>query len=338
MTKRTDPVLTLTPEGLYCPAGAFHIDPWRPVPQAVVTHGHSDHARPGHDRYFAAAPGAGVLRRRLGADLPLATHDYGDPFTLNEARVSFHPAGHVLGAAQVRVEVAGEVWVVSGDYKREADPSCAAFELVPCDGFVTEATFALPIYRWDRGTHVVDAILRWWEKNAATGRTSVLFCYALGKAQRLLAELHQRLERAVFVHGALASMIDAYRDAGVALAPTVAVAELPKGERLRGELVLAPPSAMATPWMRRFNEPSTAFVSGWMRVRGQRRRRGYDQGFVLSDHVDWPDVLHTVEETGARTVLCTHGYADTLARYLSSERGLDARRVETLFDGEQDDG
>jgi putative mRNA 3-end processing factor len=334
------PVLTLTPRGLYCPAGGFHVDPWRPVATAVVTHGHADHARWGHARYHAAAPGEGILRRRLGADIDLASHAYGAPLRLGDATVSFHPAGHVLGSAQVRIEVAGEVWVVTGDYKREADPSCAPFELVECDGFVTEATFALPLYRWDPGEKVVGEILAWWAENAARGRTSILFCYALGKAQRLLAELHARTgtERTVHLHGALVPMVEAYREAGVPLAPTAPVSAAPKGETFAGELVLAPPSAMGTTWMRRFAEPQTAFVSGWMRVRGQRRRRGYDRGFVLSDHVDWPDVLRTVAETGARRVLCTHGYADTLARFLREERGLDAAAIETAFEGEADDG
>jgi len=332
------PVLTLTAQGLYCPAGDFHVDPWRPVATAVVTHGHADHARWGHGRYHAAVAGEGILRRRLGADIDLTGHAYAAPLRLGDAVVSFHPAGHVLGSAQIRIEVGGEVWVVSGDYKREADPSCAAFELVPCDGFVTEATFALPIYRWDPGARVVDELFAWWESNAARGQTSILFCYALGKAQRLLAEIHGRVERTVHLHGALVSMVDAYREAGVTLAPTAPVSASPKGEKFKGELVLAPPSAMGTTWMRRFAEPQTAFVSGWMRVRGQRRRRGYDRGFVLSDHADWPDLLRTVEECGARRVLCTHGYADTLARFLREERGLAAERVETFFEGEADDG
>lgn len=331
-------VLELTPEGLFCPAGGFHVDPWRPVPRAVVTHGHSDHARFGHGHYHGAAIGEGILRRRLGADLPFTGHGYGAPFALGDAKVSLHPAGHVLGSAQVRIEVEGEVWVVAGDYKREADPSCAPFELVPCDGFVTEATFGLPIYRWDPGARVIDDLVAWWEANAQSGRTSLVFCYALGKAQRLLAELGQRNGRAVFLHGALVSMVEAYREAGVALTPTAAVSDQPKSERFRGELVLAPPSAMATTWMRRFTAPATAFVSGWMRVRGQRRRRGYDRGFVLSDHVDWPDLIRTVDETGARRVICAHGQTDTVARYLREAKGLDAVAIQSLRDGAGDDG
>ncbi|MEO1089427.1 MAG: ligase-associated DNA damage response exonuclease [Pseudomonadota bacterium] len=332
------PVLELTSAGLYCPAGGFHVDPWGQVDRAVVTHGHSDHARPGHAAYEGSALGEGIVRRRLGTDIAYQGHPYGEAFRIGDALVSFHPAGHVLGSAQVRIEVDGEVWVVSGDYKREPDPSCTPFELVPCDGFVTEATFALPIYRWDAGARVIDEVLAWWDENVRQGRTSIVFCYALGKAQRLLAEIGARLDRPVFLHGALLSMVDAYRDAGVELASTMAVSDQPKADRFRGEFVLAPPSAMASTWMRRFTNPSTAFVSGWMRVRGQRRRRGYDRGFVLSDHVDWPDVVRTVEETGARQVLATHGYADSLARFLREERGLDARPIETLYEGERDDG
>lgn len=334
----TRPVLELTAAGLYCPAGGFHVDPWRPVATAVITHGHADHARPGHGRYHGAAAGEGILRRRLGADLPHTGHGYGEAFRLGDATVSLHPAGHVLGSAQVRIEVEGEVWVVTGDYKREADPSCAAFELVACDGLVTEATFGLPIYRWDRGARVVDDLLEWWEANARAGCSSVVFCYALGKAQRLLAEIGHRNGRTVFLHGALVGMVEAYREAGVELTPTAAVGDQPKAERFRGELILAPPSALATPWMRRFTAPATAFVSGWMRVRGQRRRRGYDRGFVLSDHVDWPDLIRTVKESGARHVVCAHGYTDTVARYLREERGLDAVAIRTLYDGEGDDG
>lgn len=331
-------VLELTAQGLYCPAGDFHIDPWRPVATAVVTHGHSDHARPGHRRYHAAASGLGILHRRLGADIDVADHGYGDPFELGDAKVSLHPAGHVLGSAQVRIEVAGEVWVITGDYKRDADPSCEAFELVPCDGLVTEATFAMPIYRWEPGRTVIDQILAWWAANAEAGRTSMLFCYALGKAQRILAELRDRTERPVHLHGALTSMVEAYRDEGIDLAPTVPVSAAEKGYRFQGDLVMAPPSAMATAWMKRFTEPGTGFVSGWMRVRGQRRRRGYDRGFVLSDHADWADLVRTVDETGARTVLCTHGYADTLAQFLRESRGLEAQKVETFFEAESDDG
>jgi putative mRNA 3-end processing factor len=329
-------LITLTPEGLYCPVGDFHVDPWRPVERALITHAHGDHARRGSHRYHAPGSGLGLLRRRLGPEAIIDGHGFGEPLAFGGARVSFHPAGHVLGSAQVRIEAEGEVWVISGDYKRDPDPSCEPYEVVPCEVFITEATFALPIYRWDPVDRVIDALLGWWDANAAAGRASVLFCYALGKAQRVLAEIGRRTLRPVFVHGAVDALLDVYRREGVALAPTAPVGARVKGESFAGELIVAPPSAFGSPWMRRFGDASTAFASGWMRVRGNRRRRGFERGFVLSDHVDWPGLLRTIEETGARRVLATHGYSATLARYLR-ETGLAAEALETRFEGEVED-
>jgi putative mRNA 3-end processing factor len=329
-------LITLTAEGLYCPLGGFHIDPWRPVERAVITHAHGDHARRGSRHYHAARSGVGLLHRRLGPEAIVEGHEFGAPVTFGDTSVSFHPAGHVLGSAQIRIEAAGVVWVISGDYKRDPDPSCERCEVVPCDVFITEATFALPIYRWDPIDQVMDGLLAWWDANAAAGRASVLFCYALGKAQRVLAELGQRTDRPVFVHGAIDALLDAYRHEGISLAPTVPVGPRRKGERFAGELTIAPPSAFGSPWLRRFGNASTAFASGWMRVRGNRRRRGFDRGFVLSDHVDWPALLRTIEQTGARRVLATHGYSDTLARYLR-ETGLAAAPLQTWFGDEPED-
>jgi putative mRNA 3-end processing factor len=329
-------LITLTPEGLYCPVGDFHVDPWRPVERALITHAHGDHARRGSHRYHAPGSGLGLLRRRLGPEAIIDGHGFGEPLAFGGARVSFHSAGHVLGSAQVRIEAEGEVWVISGDYKRDPDPSCEPYEVVPCEVFITEATFALPIYRWDPVDRVIDALLGWWDANAAAGRASVLFCYALGKAQRVLAEIGRRTDRPVFVHGAVDALLDVYRREGVALAPTAPVGARVKGESFAGELIVAPPSAFGSPWMRRFGDASTAFASGWMRVRGNRRRRGFERGFVLSDHVDWPGLLRTIEETGARRVLATHGYSATLARYLR-ETGLAAEPLETWFEGEVED-
>jgi putative mRNA 3-end processing factor len=329
-------VITLTPEGLYCPPGDFHIDPWRPVERALITHAHGDHARRGSHQYHAPRSGLGLLRRRLGPEALIDGHDFGEPLAFGDVTASFHPAGHVLGSAQIRIEAGGQVWVTSGDYKRADDPSCEPFEVVPCDVFITEATFALPIYRWDPVDQVMTALLGWWDANAAAGRASVLCCYAVGKAQRVLAEIGRRTDRTVLVHGAIAALLDAYRGEGIALAPTIPVGARAKGESFAGELIIAPPAAFGSPWMRRFGDAATAFASGWMRVRGNRRRRGFDRGFVLSDHVDWPGLLRTIEETGARRVLATHGYSDTLARYLR-EIGLAAEPLETLFEGEVDE-
>ena len=329
-------LLELTPEGLYCRAGDFHVDPWRPVPRAVVTHGHADHARPGMGVVHAADAGLGLLRWRLGEAQALEGHRYGEAFALGDARVSLHPAGHVLGSAQVRIEVDGETWVVSGDYKRDDDPTCAAFEVVPCDVFITEATFGLPVYRWRPTPEVAMEIRAWWDACAARGEAALLLCYALGKAQRILCELARLpggMEREVLLHGAMVPGVEVYRAAGVALPPTRPLSEEARGKDLAGALVLAPPSAVGSPWMRRFKSVSVAFASGWMQLRGNRRRRGVDRGFVVSDHADWDSLLRTCRETGARRVLATHGNTDALVRVLRDE-GIDAAALKTELGGE----
>ena len=302
-------LVQLRPEGLFCAAGGFHIDPWRPVPRAIITHGHGDHARSGMGEYHTSTAGLPILQWRLGAQ-SYRPYDYGQTFRLGEARVSFHPAGHVLGSAQIRIDVAGEVWVVSGDYKRQPDPTCAPFEVVRCDTFITEATFGLPVYRWPATADVAGEILAWRDHCAARGETAVLFCYALGKAQRVLAELAAKTDRPVLVHGAIAAGVEVYRAAGVPLIDTLPVNE--SGGDLAGELVIAPPSAAGSAWLRRFRHAQQGFASGWMRIRGNRRRRNYDRGFIISDHADWPDLMNTVRETGASRVIATHGATDAI--------------------------
>jgi putative mRNA 3-end processing factor len=326
-------MLTETPSGLYCAAGGFHIDPWGPVERALITHAHGDHARPGSRAYLCTDSTAALLRRRFENDGSIETIPYGQGLTLGSVRVSFHPAGHVLGSAQIRLEGADGVWVVAGDYKRAGDPTCAPFEVVPCDTFVTESTFGLPIYRWDPTGQVIADVAAWWDENAAAGRTSVLFCYTIGKAQRLLAELMRATDRRVFVHGMMAATIQAYRDAGIAMLPIEIATDRPKGFSFAGELVLAPLSARGTPWMRRLGAISDAFASGLMRVRGVRRQRAFDRGFVLSDHADWPALLQTIVETGATRVLATHGHAESLARYLR-DQGVAASTIRTAWEGE----
>ena len=324
-----------TQEGLYCRAADAWVDPWRPVPRALITHAHADHARPGCGEYWAVASSEGVLRQRLGQDITLHPVQYGEEHWLGQCRVSFHSAGHVLGSAQIRLEVDGEVWVVSGDYKRDADPSCDPFEPVPCDVLITEATFGLPIYRWQTGTEVAEEIRAWWQGDRQ--RPSLLFCYAFGKAQRLMAELNAiGVDDEVLLHGAVETVTRHYRAAAVPMTPSRPVSDLPRSDTLAGRLVLAPPSAHRSSWMRRFRSPQTGFASGWMAVRGARRRRGYERGFVLSDHADWPGLIQTVRQSGARKVYVTHGQSDVLARYLREIEGIEAEPLETLFEGEAD--
>ncbi len=274
-----------------------------------------------------------LTARRLPPETLVNAVPYGERFDLGATTVSLHPAGHVLGSSQVRIEHEGRVWVVSGDYKRDPDPTCAPFETVPCDVFVSEATFALPAYRWPPSAAVVAEIHEWWQGNRARGVASVLFAYALGKAQRVLAELTRFTAEAVYVHGAVAALTDVYRRQGVLMLPTRAVADQPAA-RYRDALIIAPPSAAGSPWMRRFGDCRTGFCSGWMRVRGDRRRRGYDRGFVLSDHADWPSLLCTCRESGARRILLTHGHGDTLCRYLR-EQGIDAGVMHTEYGAEE---
>jgi putative mRNA 3-end processing factor len=327
----TEDLIVQRPEGLYCPAGDFHIDPWRPVPRAVITHAHSDHARLGHGHYLASEASAGVLRARLG-DIALQTLAYGERIVHHGVTLSLHPAGHVLGSAQVRLEHGGVVWVASGDYKVAADPTCAPFEPVRCDVFITESTFGLPIYRWCPDEELFADIDDWWGRNVLAGRASVLACYSFGKAQRVLAGVDASIAP-IIVHGAVQPLNEAYRAAGVALPPTMHVSEVKDRADLRRALVVCPPSAVASPWMRRFGDASTAFASGWMQVRGTRRRGGYDRGFALSDHADWPGLLSAIEATGAQRVIVTHGSGPVLARYLG-EHGLRAETFETEYGGD----
>lgn len=328
-------VLALREEGLWCEAGGFFIDPWRPVDRAVVTHAHADHARWGSKHYLGSDAGTTVLRARLGDEASIETLGWGETRRIGEALVSLHPAGHILGSAQVRVEVAGEVWVVTGDYKVDPDPTCAAWEPVRCHTFVTESTFGLPVFRWPAAATVFEEIDEWWRYNRAANRTSLLYGYALGKAQRLLAGVDASIGP-ILVHGAVNKLVDAYRAAGIDL-PEVLPASVENAKKYRGEaLVIAPPSAGGSTWVRKFQPASDAFASGWMAMRGTRRRRAGDRGFVLSDHVDWPQLLEAVESTGAERVWVTHGYTDVVARYLREERGLDAHVLPTRFS--TDDG
>jgi putative mRNA 3-end processing factor len=259
---------------------------------------------------------------------------YGETVTMGDTRVSFHPAGHILGSAQVRVEHRGEIWVVSGDYKCQPDPTCAPFEPVTCHTFITEATFALPIYTWDPAATVVDEILEWWRGNREQARPSVIFCYVLGKAQRILAELRDKADGPIHLHGAMSALTEAYRESGIPMAPAERITEAMRGKALATSLVLAPLSARGTPWMRRLPNASTAFASGLMRVRGVRRQRAFDRGFVLSDHADWSGLLSTINDTGASRVLVTHGWSEALARYLRETRGLETGTLRTAFEGE----
>lgn len=333
----TGDLLRATDRGLYCEAGDFYIDPWLPVDRAIITHAHGDHARWGSRSYACSNECERVLRTRLGGDQNISAFDWNDGPLLDGVRISFHPAGHILGSAQIRVEHRGDIWVVSGDYKTEVDPTCTPFEPVRCRVFVTESTFGLPIYRWSPQSETFREMSEWWRSNREAGRASVVFAYALGKAQRVLAGLADMAHGEFYTHGAVERLNRDYRESGIALPATTYAGSVPaRGHDWTGALIVAPPSAAGSTWLRRFGPVSTAFASGWMRVRGARRRRSVDRGFVLSDHVDWPALMQAIDATGAERVLVTHGYRDPVVRFLR-RRGLESDSLASRWEGETEE-
>lgn len=325
-------VLTLTDRGIYCPAGDFYIDPWRAVPRALITHGHADHARPGMGAYLCTTTAAPVMRHRLG-DITADTIPYAETRQIGGALVSFHPAGHVPGSAQIRVEVGGEVWVVSGDYKVVDDGLSDPFEPVACHAFITECTFGLPVFKWTAPDVLKAEINSWWRANAAAGRTSLLGAYSLGKAQRLMALLDPAIGP-ILTHGAIENTNAVLRGQGIALPDTIRVAPGRDRKAHPGAMVLAPPSALSGTWARQFGaDRSSAFASGWMALRGVRRRRGADRGFIVSDHADWDGLNTAIKATGAERIFVTHGYTSVFRRWLE-DQGYDARIVATEYEGE----
>ena len=326
-----DALLTFRPEGIHCAAGGFHIDPWRPVDRALITHGHADHARPGHLAYLCTDAAAPVLCHRLG-EIALETIAYGETRRIGGADVSFHPAGHVPGAAQIRVEVGGEVWVVSGDYKLADDGLTPPFVPLRCHAFVTECTFGLPVFRWRTQAEVARQINAWWASCAAEGRTAMLGAYSLGKAQRLLRMLDPS-QGPIICHAAIENTNDVMRAHGIALPETIRAGPETTAKAHPGALVLAPTSAVGSAWAKRFQPLSDGFASGWMALRGVRRRRAADRGFVISDHADWDGLNAAIAATGAERIFVTHGYTEVFRAWLETQ-GFEARIVQTEFVGE----
>jgi putative mRNA 3-end processing factor len=311
--------------------GDFHIDPSGPVPRAVITHGHSDHARPGHDAVLATADTLAIMRLRLGALGQTQALAYGVPLKVKDVTVTLVPAGHILGSAQIVIDYNGQRAVISGDYKRHADPTCDPFELVACDLFVTEATFGLPVYRHEPDTAEVQKLLA--SLRDFPERTHQIGVYGLGKCQRLIKLIRQAgYDRPIWLHGALRSMTDYYVSRGVDLGAVPNAMDAP--DKLAGEIVLSPPSALGDRWSRRFADPLAGFASGWMRIRGRVRQRGVELPLIISDHCDWPELLQTVTETGAREVWVTHGREEALVHELS-KRQIVARALRLV--GREDD-
>jgi putative mRNA 3-end processing factor len=327
-------LLEFTEKGIYCRQADCYIDPWQPVKKALITHGHSDHARPGHSQYIATHASVPVLKYRLGAFNPITGVHYGEEIRVNGVVFSFHPAGHIPGSAQVKVSYRGEVWVASGDYKTENDGVSEPMEIVPCHTFITESTFGLPSFRWRSQESVFQEINAWWADNKANGLVSIISAYSLGKAQRILRHLDLGIGE-VFAHGAIENTNEVLRKQGIFLPPVSKVENRFTKDRMKGAMVLAPPSAMRSAWTQKLGPSREAAVSGWMAVRGIRRRRNMDSGFILSDHADWEGLNSAIRATGAEKVFVTHGYTDIFASWLRHQ-GLDARAVVTRYEGDED--
>ncbi|MDA7716947.1 ligase-associated DNA damage response exonuclease [bacterium] len=324
------PLLIFNKNGIYCEAANIYIDPWRPVDKAIITHGHADHSRWGHKQYITHHTNVPIIKHRLG-DINVSGRAYNEQFIINNVKFSFHPAGHIIGSSQVRVEHKGEVWVFTGDYKTENDGISVPFEPVRCHTFITECTFGLPAFTWVPQKQVFEDINSWWAENKAEGKTSILFGYSLGKAQRLLKHLDPSIGK-IYTHGAIENMTEVVRNI-VDFPETTLITRDTKKEEFSGNIVLAPPSAHGGTWIRKMVPYVTASASGWMTFRGARRRRAIDKGFVLSDHCDWQGLLSAIEATGAEKIITTHGYTDIFSKYLR-EQGYDARTEKTQYEGE----
>ncbi|MES2543928.1 MAG: ligase-associated DNA damage response exonuclease [Bacteroidota bacterium] len=325
------PLLAFNANGIYCQQADVYLDPWRPVNNAIITHGHSDHARWGHQNYITHHTNIPIIKHRLG-NINVTGKDWNETFEINNVKFSFHPAGHIIGSAQIRVEHKGEVWVFSGDYKTEDDGISVPYEPVKCHAFITENTFGLPAFNWLPQAEVMTDINNWWAENKADGKTSILFGYTLGKAQRLLKYLDTDIGK-IYTHGAVENMTSVLRHL-VDFPPTTLITRETTKEELHGNMVLAPPSAHGSIWIRKMTPFVTGSASGWMAFRGARRRRAIDKGFVLSDHCDWYGLLDSIKATGAEKIICTHGYSDVFAKYLC-EIGYDARTEQSQYENDE---
>ena len=327
-------LIEFTEKGLFCSQGNFYIDPWKPADKAVITHAHSDHARFGSKSYLCHHDTKPLLQLRLGNN-DYESKDWNEPISMNGVKISFHPAGHIIGSAQVRIEYQGEVWVVSGDYKTEFDGISTKFEPVRCHTFISESTFGLPIYKWKPQAEIFGKMQQWILKNKEEGKASIFIAYSLGKAQRILKPLSET-GIPIYVHGAVYNVHQALMNNGWKLPQVLRITPETKKDDLKGCIVIAPSGAEGSPWIRRFTPFETGVCSGWMQVRGNVRRRNADAGFALSDHADWDGLIEAVKATGAEKVYTTHGFQSAFSRFLN-ENGIESGEVKTQFGGEEEE-
>lgn len=328
-------MLRFDTKGIYCEQANVYIDPWEPVDKALITHAHSDHARAGSKAYLCHHDSVALLRLRLGQDIQVEGVRYGHPVYINGVKISFHPAGHIIGSAQIRLEYKGEIWVISGDYKLQEDNVSVPFEPLKCHHFITESTFGLPIYKFPPPGFVHADINHWWEKNAASNIATVIIGYALGKAQRIIQHLDENIGK-IYTHGAVDNINKTLIENGISLKPTTRVTPDSSKKDFRNAIIVAPPSAIGSPWLNRFAPFSLGVCSGWMQLRGARRRRSADRGFILSDHCDWTQLNEAIKLTGAENIYVTHGYKTVFAKWLRESCGLQAFEVDTLYENDDD--
>ena len=329
------PLLQFTEKGIYCKRAIVYIDPWKPVDYAIITHAHADHSRWGNKFYLSHHLSKPIIQHRLGQDISIESMEYGESRTINGVNFSFYPAGHIIGSAQVRVEYKGEIWVASGDYKLEDDGFCAPFEPVKCNVFITECTFGLPVFKWKPQAEVFAEINAWWRKNKAEGKAAVLAGYSLGKAQRILQGIDPSIGK-VFNHGAIEKTNEIIRNMGVSLNETIYVEPKMKKKDFEGSLIIAPPGALGSSWQKKFPAYEVGMASGWMKVRGTRRRESLDRGFVLSDHADWGGLNTAIKATECQKVIVTHGYTDIFSKWLNNQ-GIETTVESTEFEGEMNE-
>lgn len=323
-------MVEFTDKGIFCSQADIYIDPWKPVKTAIITHGHSDHARKGNTRYICQEDTQAILQLRLGADIEVQGMPYNQSFTRNGVTISLHPAGHIIGSAQIRLEYEGEIWVVAGDYKLRPDGLSTCFEPLKCHHFITESTFGLPIYKFPPPEEVYGNLNSWWKKNASEGINTIIMAYALGKSQSILHHMDKSIGE-IYLHGAVANVNEVLQTKGYAIPGKRITPEMDK-KAIRGALIIAPLSALSSPWINKFSPSRKAICSGWMQLRGTRRRYGVDRGFILSDHADWDQLNEAVLATGATNIYVTHGYQGAYAKWLKERYKLKAIEVKTQFE------
>ena len=327
------PLLEFTSKGIYCKQADVYLDPWHGVDKALISHGHSDHARWGTKQYITNEINVPIIKHRLG-NIIASGRKYNETFTINGVQFSFHPAGHVPGSSQIRAEYKGEIWVFTGDFKTQADGISTVFEPVPCHTFITESTFGLPVFQWEQPQKVHDSINQWWAQNHAEKTTSLLMGYSLGKVQRLLKHLDSSISK-IYTHGATENMTQVLRQF-IDFPQTELITRDTTKKEIEGSLVLAPPAVLGSAWVKKLGLLSTGYASGWMAFRGARRRRAVDRAFILSDHADWKGLLSAIRETGCENVITTHGYTELFAQYLK-EQGWNARTQKTQYESETEE-